>query len=79
MLDLRFVFVLRCLYRQGESSYKTPEIRKKPEIWKKNKKQKKIKIKLVNTSVNTKKLFFSYKNNGRNKGETTRPDRKSVV
>ena len=34
-LDLRFVFILRWLYRQTEGRIKTPEIRQKPEIWEK--------------------------------------------
>lgn len=41
MLDERIVFVLRCLYRQREGSLQVPEIRKKPEIWKKLKNRKK--------------------------------------
>ena len=54
MLDGRFVFVLRCLYRQGKGQVKVPENQIKLEFWEKIKKTKDSKIKIVNTPVNTK-------------------------
>jgi len=42
MLDERFVFVLRCLYRQGKGKIKPAEIQIKLEIWQKIKKQKNL-------------------------------------
>ena len=37
-LDLRFVFVLRCLYRQGRKNKKAKNSKKKPDFWQKQKK-----------------------------------------
>lgn len=52
-LDLRFVFVLRCLYRQGEKVSKAPENRQKPDFWQKQKTNENLVGKNVNTCVNT--------------------------
>ena len=38
-LDLRFVFVLRCLYRQGRKNKKAKNSKKKPDFWQKQKKE----------------------------------------
>ncbi len=35
VLDLRFVFVLRCLYRQGEKNKKAQKSAELAEIWQK--------------------------------------------
>ena len=42
VLDLRFVFVLRCLYRQREKELKPRESAKSAVFWEKQKQQNKI-------------------------------------
>lgn len=60
-LDLRFVFVLRCLYRQGEKVSKPRKTAKKPEFWQKIKTNINLIDKNVNTYVNTSNRLNFYK------------------
>ena len=60
-LDLRFVFVLRCLYRQGEKVSKPRKTAKKPEFWQKIK----TNINLIDKNVNIEDLNEKIDLNGK--------------